>query len=46
MRLRSAPSAPTGRVWMLLAMGGMRPEWREYLHLPEAEARELAELSA
>ena len=46
MRLRSAPSAPSGRVWMLLAMGGMRPEWREYLHLPEAEARELAELSA
>src|SRR5688572_21263580 len=33
MRLRSAPSAPSGRVWMLLAMGGMRPEWREYLHL-------------
>lgn len=46
MRLRRAPRAPTGRVWMLLAMGGMRPEWHSYLQLPEAEARELAELSA
>ena len=46
MRLRSAPAAPSGRVWMLLAMGGMRPEWREFLQLPETEARELAELSA
>ena len=35
MRLRRPPMAPTGRVWMLLAMGGMRPEWRPYLHLPE-----------
>src|SRR3954454_14462636 len=35
MRLRRPPTAPTGRIWMLLAMGGMRPEWRQYLHLPE-----------
>ena len=41
MRLRRPPSAPTGRVWMLLAMGGMRPEWRQYLHLPEAADRRL-----
>jgi 5-methylcytosine-specific restriction endonuclease McrA len=47
MRLRRPPSAPTGRVWMLLAMGGMRPEWREYLHLPEDVRRlEAAGLSA
>jgi 5-methylcytosine-specific restriction endonuclease McrA len=41
MRLRRPPQAPTGRVWMLLAMGGMRPEWRQYLHLPEAAERRL-----
>ena len=47
MRLRRPPSAPTGRVWMLLAMGGMRPEWREYLHLPEDVRRlQAAGLSA
>jgi len=46
MRLRRPPAAPTGRVWMLLAMGGMRPEWRPYLRLPERETRQLAELSA
>jgi 5-methylcytosine-specific restriction endonuclease McrA len=47
MRLRRPPSAPTGRVWMLLAMGGMRPEWREYLHVPEDVRRlEAAGLSA
>ena len=40
MRLRRPPSAPTGRVWMLLAMGGMRPEWWEYLRLP-ADVRHL-----
>jgi 5-methylcytosine-specific restriction endonuclease McrA len=47
MRLRRPPSAPTGRVWMLLAMGGMRPEWRPYLHLPEdVRQLEAAGLSA
>lgn len=47
MRLRRPPSAPTGRVWMLLAMGGMRPEWREYLRLPEDRRHlEAAGLSA
>ena len=47
MRLRHPPSAPTGRVWMLLAMGGMRPEWREYLRLPEDRRHlEAAGLSA
>lgn len=39
MRLRRPPTAPTGRVWMLLAMGGMREEWRPYLHLPERAER-------
>lgn len=38
MRLRRTPRAPSGRVWMLLAMGGLQPEWRPYLRLPEAEA--------
>ena len=53
MRLRRLPSAPTGRAWMLLAMGGMRPEWEEFLTLPERRraerrtaARQLSELSA
>ena len=31
MRLRRAPSAPSGRAWMLLAMGTVRPEWEEFL---------------
>jgi len=35
MRLRRAPTAPTGRAWMVLAMGGLRPEWEPYLGLPE-----------
>jgi hypothetical protein len=26
---------------MLLAMGGMRPEWRPYLHLPDESVRRL-----
>lgn len=46
MRLRRPPTAPTGRVWMLLAVGGMRPEWHAYLHLPQAETRQPAGLSA
>lgn len=31
MRLRRAPRAPSGRAWMLLAMGALRPEWEEFL---------------
>lgn len=46
MHLRRQPAAPAGRVWMLLAIGGMRPEWRPYLHLPELGVRRTAELSA
>lgn len=46
MHLRRQPQAPAGRVWMLLAMGGLRPEWRPYLHLPQLEIRHPAELSA
>lgn len=39
MQLRRPPSAPTGRAWMLLAMGGVRPEWEEYLRIaPRARA--------
>ena len=43
MRLRRQPRPPAGRVWMLLAMGGVRPEWEEYLPAP---ARALATVSA
>jgi 5-methylcytosine-specific restriction endonuclease McrA len=46
MRLRRPPVAPSGRVWMLLAMGGLRPEWRPYLHLPETDKRMAAGLTA
>jgi 5-methylcytosine-specific restriction endonuclease McrA len=46
MRLRRPPAAPTGRVWMLVAMGGLRPEWRPYLRLPAEEAELAAGLSA
>ena len=46
MRLRREPRAPAGRIWMLLALGGMRPEWHPFLQLPEAEVLELSELSA
>ena len=46
MRLRRPPAAPSGRSWMLMAMGGLRPEWRPYLHLPEQEDRVPAGLSA
>ena len=46
MKLRRPPAAPSGRSWMLLAMGGLRPEWRPYLHLPEEEKRLAAGLSA
>jgi 5-methylcytosine-specific restriction endonuclease McrA len=35
MRLRRPPSAPTGRIWMLLAMGTLRPDWEPYLQLPQ-----------
>jgi 5-methylcytosine-specific restriction endonuclease McrA len=56
MRLRRTPAAPTGRTWMLLAMGGMRPEWEQFLHLPDRATgrdapvpqldRQLTEMSA
>ena len=54
MRLRRPPSAPSGRAWMLLAMGGLRPEWEPYLPVPDrARGREapvpqleLSEMSA
>ena len=46
MRLRRLPTAPAGRVWMLLATGGMRPEWRDYLRVPESDQGLLEELSA
>lgn len=37
MRLRRPPTAPTGRAWMVLAMGGLRPEWEPFLGLPDRE---------
>ena len=41
MRLKRAPAAPSGRTWMLLAMGGLRPEWEDFLRLPDrARGRE------
>lgn len=58
MHLRRPPSAPSGRAWMLLAMGGLQPEWEEFLQMPgrrdgqrqrereRAAERELSELSA
>jgi len=46
MKLRRPPAAPSGRSWMLLAMGGLRPEWRPYLHLPEQEKGLAAGISA
>lgn len=46
MTLRRPPVAPSGRTWMLLAMGGLRPEWRPYLHLPEEEQGLAAGISA
>ena len=53
MRLRRKPAAPSGRAWMLLAMGGLRPDWEPYLTVPDrARGREaplpdlMSELSA
>jgi 5-methylcytosine-specific restriction endonuclease McrA len=34
MRLRRAPTCPSGRVWTLLAMGVLRPDWEAFLELP------------
>ena len=31
MHLRRPPTAPSGRVWMLLALGAVRPDWEPYL---------------
>ena len=41
MRLRRPPRAPAGRVWMLLAMGGMRTDWEPYLHHHQSAAAAL-----
>ncbi len=46
MRLRRPAAAPAGRIWMVLALGGLRPEWRPYLHLSEQEKGLVADLSA
>ena len=42
MRLRRTPTAPSGRIWMLLAMGTLRPDWEPYLRLPERVAASLS----
>ncbi len=42
MRLRRTPTAPTGRIWMLLAMGTLRPDWEPYLRLPERASASLS----
>lgn len=31
MRLRRPPFTPTGRVWTLLSVGGLRPEWDQWI---------------
>ena len=31
MKLRRPPSAPRQRVWILVATGGVRPDWEPYL---------------
>ncbi len=46
MRLRRPPVAPAGRIWMLLATGGLRPEWHQYLPVADRPRRVLTELSA
>lgn len=46
MRLRRPPVAPAGRIWMLLATGGLRPEWHPYLPVADRPPRVLTELSA
>lgn len=46
MRLRNPPAAPSGRVWMLLAMGGLRPDWEPYLRLPDRRRSTVDSLSA
>jgi 5-methylcytosine-specific restriction endonuclease McrA len=32
--LRRPPSVPRERVWIVVASGGMRPDWQPYLRLP------------
>lgn len=34
MRLRRVPTCPSGRVWTLLAMGVLHPDWEPFLELP------------
>lgn len=45
MRLRRRPTMPQGRAWMLLALGGVRPDWHPYL-LPSRQPVREATLSA
>ena len=42
MRLRRMPTAPAGRIWMLLAMGTLRPDWEPYLQLPQRTSASLS----
>lgn len=46
MRLRRLPAAPSGRIWMLLAMGGLRAEWEPYLPGPDRRLATVDGLSA
>ncbi len=34
MALRRPPAIPRERVWIVVASGGMRPDWQPYLRLP------------
>jgi len=36
MRLRRAPRAPRERIWILAAVGAVRPDWEPYLGRPAA----------
>ncbi|MGH9148759.1 MAG: HNH endonuclease [Acidimicrobiales bacterium] len=36
MRLRRPPGMPSGRVWAVLAMGTIHPDWEPYLQLPDS----------
>ena len=35
MRLRRPPFTPTGRVWTLLSLGSLRPEWEQWIRSAE-----------
>ena len=36
MKLRRMPSVPRERAWILVASGGVRPDWEPYLGVPSA----------